>query len=143
MQEHWQPSERKAARLTLVAPLLVSLVTVFALTPAMSTDVLFATPLIALWAYVSLLLFVLPTLKMLQRVASLGRASFSATVAASGTIPWFVFYMALFASPNSAKYGGAPGYVMLLLAVPLAATFLVSYFIHPHIMLNEPSSKTL
>lgn len=138
MQEQWKQNERKAALLTLAAPLLVAIATAFTLTPILSTDALLFTPFIALAAYASLLLFVLPTLKLLQRFSPLKRASFSATVAAAGTTPWFVLYMEFFGSTGSAKYGGAPGHIMLLLVPPLVASFLVSYLIHPHIRQDNP-----
>jgi len=133
MQLQWQPRERKAAMLALVSPLIVAIATACSLIPALSIEALLFTPFIAFGAYASLLFFVLPTLALLKKLKPLRRVGFSATVSVAGTLPWFMLYLAFFATPGSAKYGGTPGYIILFLASPLAFSFLVSYLIYPQI----------
>ena len=133
MQAQWQPQERKGALLVLASPFLIALASTCTAIPALSTEAIFVFPLILAAAYGSLLFFVLPTIALLRRLVALTRARFAITVAAAGTLPWFLLYMAFFASPSSAKYSGAPQYILLLLTPPLLSSFLVSYFIYPHV----------
>ena len=68
-------------------------------------------------AYLTLFLFVLPSLWLLRRLRQEALWSFSAVCGVSSVAPWFILY-AVFFSEGPAKYGGAHVQVLALLLVP-------------------------
>lgn len=133
MQAHWQPHERKSSLLVFASPMVVAFLTACASTLVLATEAVLAFPVFVIIAYTSLLFFVLPSIALLRKIAPLTRLCFSSAVAIVGNLPWFLLYLMLFFSPGSAKYGGAPEYILVALAPPLLASLLVAYLIHPHL----------
>ena len=133
MQAHWQPHERKSSLFILASPIAVAFLTACASTVVLSTDAVFAFPIFVMIAYTSLLLFVLPSIALLRKIVPLTRPRFACAVAIAGTLPWFLLYLAFFSTPRSAKYGGAPEYILVVLTPPLLASLLVAHLVYPHL----------
>lgn len=140
MQAHWQPHERKSSLLVLASPMVVAFLTACASTLVLSTEAVFAFPVFVIIAYTSPLLFVLPSIALLRKIVPLTRLRFASAVAIAGTLPWFLLYLVFFSTPGSAKYGGAPGYILVALTPPLLASLLVAYLAYPHLSTNGTRS---
>lgn len=141
MQVHWQTHERKSSLLLLASPMLVAFLTACASALVLSTEAVFAFPVFVVIAYTSLLFFVLPSVALIRKIVPLTRLGFASAVAIAGTLPWFLLYLVFFSDPGSAKYGGAPEYILIALAPPLLASLLVAHLVYPHLSTNGTRSN--
>jgi hypothetical protein len=133
MQALGQHRERKSSLLVLASPMFVAFLTACASALVLSTEAVFAFPVFVIIAYVSFLVFVLPSIALLRKVVPLTRLGFANSVAIAATLPWILLYLVFYSAPGSAKYGGAPEYILLALTPLLLASLLIAYLIYPHL----------
>ena len=115
--QSWSKPERVQVFAAGLAPLAIALAIAALASLEVGSQALFLLPILAPAAYATLLFFVLPALWVLRRTGKASTTLYVATTGLSALVPWLLLYTFLFPA-GSGKYGGAPLYVLCLLATP-------------------------